>query len=53
MRTLLAIFPAAKKAVEFEGTKHHALDDARHEARQLCYALAQMEATAHACCKDR
>lgn len=44
MRTLLAIFPEAKKAVAFEGTKHHALDDARHEARQLCHALGLMKA---------
>ncbi|MHC5351661.1 3'-5' exonuclease [Metapseudomonas furukawaii] len=45
LRTLLAIFPEAKTAVTFEGTKHHALDDARHEARQLCHALALMKAT--------
>lgn len=44
MRTLLAIFPEAKKSVAFEGTKHHALDDARHEARQLCHALGLMKA---------
>ncbi len=44
MRTLLAIFPEAKKAVDFVGTKHHALDDALHEARQLCLALALMKA---------
>ncbi|MCY1371912.1 3' exoribonuclease, RNase T-like [compost metagenome] len=44
LRTLLAIFPEAKKAVAFEGVKHHALDDARHEARQLCHALALMAA---------
>lgn len=44
LRTLLAIFPEAKKAVVFEGIKHHALDDARHEARQLCHALALMAA---------
>lgn len=38
LRTLLALYPQAKK-LPFEGTKHHALDDARHEARQLVVAL--------------
>jgi len=38
LRTLLALYPQAKK-LPFEGTKHHALDDARHEAHQLVNAL--------------
>ncbi|MGH8433688.1 MAG: 3'-5' exonuclease [Pseudomonas sp.] len=38
LRTLLALYPAAKQ-IPFEGTKHHALHDARHEARQLVRAL--------------
>lgn len=39
LRTLLALYPQAKKAIAFEGIKHHALNDARHEARQLIAAL--------------
>lgn len=38
LRTLLALYPEAK-ALPFEGTKHNALDDAMHEARQLIAAL--------------
>lgn len=38
LRTLLALYPEAK-ALPFEGTKHHALDDAMHEAKQLLMAL--------------
>lgn len=38
LRTLLALYPEAK-ALPFEGTKHHALDDATHEAKQLLVAL--------------
>lgn len=38
LRTLLALYPAAKQ-LPFEGIKHHALDDAEHEARQLILAL--------------
>ncbi len=38
LRTLLALYPEAK-AVRFEGTKHHALHDALHEAKQLLMAL--------------
>ncbi|WP_460415511.1 3'-5' exonuclease [Pseudomonas sp. microsymbiont 2] len=38
LRTLLALYPEAK-AIPFEGTKHHALDDATHEAKQLLMAL--------------
>ncbi|WP_313135628.1 3'-5' exonuclease [Stutzerimonas nitrititolerans] len=44
LRTLLALYPAAK-ALPFTGTKHHALDDARHEAKQLIAALQK-----HAAC---
>lgn len=40
LRTLLALYPEAK-ALPFEGTKHHALHDALHEARQLIAALTQ------------
>lgn len=39
LRTLLALYPEAKQAVPFEGTKHHALHDARHEAKLLCWVL--------------
>ncbi|WP_462383324.1 3'-5' exonuclease [Pseudomonas sp. Marseille-QA0892] len=39
IRTLSALFPQAKR-IEFEGTRHHALHDARHEAKILCRALA-------------
>lgn len=39
LRTILAIYPEAKDVGEFDGTKHHALHDARHEAKQLCQAL--------------
>lgn len=39
LRTLLALYPQSKKAITFEGIKHHALNDARHEARQLIAAL--------------
>lgn len=38
LRTLMALYPKAK-ALPFEGTKHHALDDAMHEAKQLLMAL--------------
>lgn len=38
LRTLLHLYPEAK-AQPFEGTKHHALDDAMHEAKQLLMAL--------------
>lgn len=41
MRTLLAIFPKAKQ-LAFEGTKHHALNDAKHEANQLLSVLQSM-----------
>ena len=42
LRTLLELYPAAKAlAGEFEGTRHHALHDARHEAKRLCEALKQ------------
>ncbi len=39
LRTLLALHPHVKQAITFEGTKHHALHDARHEARQLIAAI--------------
>ncbi|CAD5377113.1 hypothetical protein OF001_U20040 [Pseudomonas sp. OF001] len=39
LRTILALYPEAKNVGPFEGTKHHALHDARHEAKQLCKAL--------------
>lgn len=39
LRTLLALHPHVKQAITFEGTKHHALHDARHEAKQLICAL--------------
>ncbi|TKD40730.1 3'-5' exonuclease [Azotobacter chroococcum] len=39
LRTLLALYPEAKDVGEFEGTKHHALHDARHEAKQLIKAM--------------
>lgn len=42
MRTLLALYPEAKQ-IEFEGIKHHALHDARHEARQLVAGLQLMK----------
>lgn len=38
LRTLLALYTEAK-LLPFEGTKHHALDDAMHEAKQLLAAL--------------
>ena len=38
LRTLLALYPEAKQ-MPFEGTKHHALADAMHEAKQLLMAL--------------
>jgi DNA polymerase III epsilon subunit-like protein len=45
LRTLLALYPEAK-ALPFEGTKHHALDDAMHEAKQLLAALQLHQAVA-------
>lgn len=39
LRTLLDLYPAAKQR-EFEGIRHHALHDARHEAHQLIQALS-------------
>lgn len=38
LRTLLALYPEAK-TLPFEGTKHHALNDACHEAKQLIMAM--------------
>lgn len=40
LRTLVELYPAAKQGLEFEGVKHHALHDARHEAKILCAAQA-------------
>lgn len=40
LRTLIDLYPEAKASTAFVGTKHHALDDAMHEARILCAALA-------------
>lgn len=40
LRTILDLYPEAKAiAGEFEGIRHHALHDARHEARRLIAAL--------------
>lgn len=39
LRTLLDLYPAAKLR-GFEGIRHHALHDARHEAHQLIQALS-------------
>lgn len=39
LRTLLDLYPAAKLR-DFEGIRHHALHDARHEAHQLIQALS-------------
>jgi hypothetical protein len=39
MRTLVDAFPTAKQVGDFEGIKHHALHDARHEAKQLAKAI--------------
>jgi len=38
VRTILDLYPEARDVV-FQGIKHHALDDARHEARMLVKAL--------------
>ncbi|MDT3720320.1 3'-5' exonuclease [Pseudomonas oryzihabitans] len=38
LRTLLDLYPEAAD-IEFEGVKHHAMHDARHEARMLAKAL--------------
>lgn len=43
LRTLLALYPEAK-AIPFKGTKHHALHDAMHEAKQLIAALQMHQA---------
>jgi len=39
IRTMLSMYPSLLD-IPFHGTHHHALDDARHEAVQLCAALA-------------
>lgn len=46
LRTLIELYPEAKRiGIDFIGTKHHALDDAMHEARILCQAIAQHTGT--------
>lgn len=47
MRTVLDLYPQAKDVGEFEGVKHNALHDARHEAKQLAAAL-RLAAASHA-----
>lgn len=47
MRTVLDLYPQAKDVGEFEGVKHDALYDARHEAKQLAAAL-RLAAASHA-----
>jgi len=42
MRTITAIFPALK-LIPFEGIKHHALFDAKHEAKQLAKAIPLLQ----------
>jgi len=39
LRTIVQLYPEAKQSVQFIGLKHHALDDAMHEARILIAAL--------------
>ena len=41
MRTVTGLLPSVK-ALPFIGIKHHALDDARHEANQLSHAIQQL-----------
>lgn len=43
MRTLLDLHPHAKDVGPFEGIKHHALHDARHEGKQLAVVLKAVE----------
>lgn len=45
LRTMQELFREAFKAVPFEGIRHHALHDARHEAQQLAAALALLGST--------
>lgn len=40
MRTILDLHPTAKDVGDFVGVKHIAIDDARHEAKQLVKALS-------------
>lgn len=47
MRTVLDLLPDAKNVGQFEGIKHHALHDARHEAKQLGKALHQAAMCLH------
>lgn len=39
LRTITDLYPEAAQSVQFIGLKHHALDDAMHEARILVAAL--------------
>ena len=48
MRTVLDMHKAAKDVGPFEGIKHHALHDARHEAKQLAKALKHITSGAAA-----
>lgn len=48
MRTLLDLHPHAKDVGPFEGIKHHALHDARHEAKQLAQVLKHITSGAAA-----
>lgn len=43
LRTALDFYPGAKDVGEFVGIKHIAVDDARHEAKQLIKALTTNE----------
>ncbi|KAB2896786.1 MAG: 3'-5' exoribonuclease, partial [Burkholderiaceae bacterium] len=43
MRTISDDFPEAKNVGPFEGIKHHALHDARHEAKVLAKAMLMRE----------
>lgn len=47
IRTLTALYPTLK-AMPAEGIKHHALHDARHEARQLIEGMRMMSSGAQA-----
>lgn len=47
IRTLVALYPALRE-IPFEGVKHHALHDARHEARQVIEGLRLVASAAQA-----
>lgn len=42
MRTITGLMPIVKM-LPFEGVKHHALHDAKHEASQLSYAIQKLD----------